>query len=86
MQKQPKRNRTSLYSKFKVWCAYHNIPTILLPIILISVLAFTALAVGGTIAGWNIVGILTSPTAILVYAAAVLATIMFIYYHFRKGR
>lgn len=71
-QTQNPQRRTSLYSKFKLWCAYHRIPLLVIPIAVLAILACAALAIGGAIAGWDFVGFITSPTGILVAVVAVL--------------
>lgn len=84
MQNQtPRRNsskRKSLYSKFKSWCAFHRIPTLLIPIIVLFVVAVTAILIGGSIAGWDIKGFLTSPTGTLMYVIILLGILGLAYY------
>lgn len=63
-----------------MWCTVHHIPLLVIPIAALLVIAISALLVGGTIAGWDIVGFLTSPTAILVYVIAFVILLGVVYY------
>ena len=80
-RQKPSQNR-SLYSKFKMWCAFHNIPLFLIPCILFFAVAVTALLIGGSIVGWDIAGFLKSPTGILMYVVIGLAILGGVYYFF----
>ena len=84
--KQPKQNRTSLYSKFKQWCKIHSIPLIVFPILALILIALTALVIGGTIAGWDIAGFLQSPTAVLIYVILLIFAFGLLYYRIMKDR
>lgn len=51
-------------------------------LILISVIAvgLALLCIGGTMAGWDIVGALTSSTAVLIYSILLLVTLLAVSY------
>lgn len=70
----------NLYSKFKEFCALHNIPTLVFPILALLVIACIVLAIGGAVLGWNIAGALTSSAAILIYSVFTVLLIALIYY------
>lgn len=69
----------SLYSRLKTWIAFHRNAAICLVIVALALLACTALTVGGVILGWDIAGVLTSPTAVLIYVVAGLASLLLTY-------
>lgn len=58
----------NLYSKFKDWCLLHRIPIIAVPIALFLILATALFFIWGSVVGVNFGKILTSGTAVLVYA------------------
>lgn len=58
--------------------------TIVLIAILLLVVAGICLVVGGTLAGWDIVGGLTSSTAMLVYLILAIAGFVALYLLFNK--
>lgn len=65
-QKNPSKIK-NLCSKFKAWCVAHNVPTLLIPSIVLVLVATGAILLGGHLAGWDIATALTSPTAVLIY-------------------
>lgn len=81
--RNPNPNR-SLSSKYREFCAAHNLPTIALPIAIFIVLATVMLVIGGTLAGWDIWGGLSSKTAILVYFLIVTAVVILLVNTWRK--
>lgn len=84
--KQPKQNRISLYSRFSKWCAVHRIPILLFPIAILFLAAVAVLIIGGTVLNWNIAGILTSPTSILIYVILFLVSFAYLYHRVMKDR
>ena len=75
----------NLFSKFKTWCGTHRNTALAILLSSFVLTALTALLIGGTIAGWDIKGALSSPTAILVYAIAFVIAI-FAAYRITTGR
>lgn len=59
-----------------------HVPFTIIPIAILLVIAALILAIGGWIAGWDIVGILTSPTAILFYAILLVAVSLVAFKYF----
>lgn len=86
MQQNPNRNRASLSSKFKMWCVVHHISPIVIPIVALIVIALVGLLIGGSIAGWDIKGFITSPTGTLVGAIIVLVLFGAGYYYITRRR
>ena len=74
------RKHRSLFSRFKAWCRFHRIPLLLFPIVAFLLVAVVALLIGGSIAGWDIVGFLKSPTGTLVYVVAILIVLGTVYF------
>lgn len=72
----------NLCSKFKEWCVLHNVPTLLIPAILLAVFATAAIFVGGALAGWDIKAILTSSTAVLIYVLIGAVAVLGLGYYF----
>lgn len=66
----PKRTPNP-FSKFKIWRA---MPTVIA--IVATILGITLLIVGGTLAGWDIAGALTSSTALLIYSILLLIALV----------
>ena len=86
MQQNPNRNRASLSSKFKKWCAVHHISPIAISIAALLTVALVGLLIGGSIAGWDIKGFITSPTGVLIGAIIVLSLFGAGYYRFTHHR
>ena len=59
------------YSKFKFWCKSKHIPVILFPLLILLIIGGGLILLGGYLAGWDIIGGITSDTAILVYAIVI---------------
>ena len=59
------------YSKFKFWCKSKHIPVILFPLLILLIIGGGLILLGGYLAGWDIIGGITSDTAILVYIVAI---------------
>ena len=59
------------YSKFKFWCKSKHIPVILFPLLILLIVGGGLILLGGYLAGWDIIGGITSDTAILVYAIVI---------------
>ena len=59
------------YSKFKFWCKSKHIPVILFPLLILLIVGGGLILLGGYLAGWDIIGGITSDTAILVYAVVI---------------
>ena len=68
-------NPRNLFSKFKAWFATHR-TSAALAIVSAALIGALLLVIGGALAGWDIVGALTSRTAILVYVILLLVTIV----------
>ena len=72
MEKKTFREKMKLqYSKFKFWCKSKHIPVILFPLLILVIIGGCLTLLGGYLAGWDIVGGLTSDTAILIYAIVI---------------
>ena len=72
MKKKTFREKMKLqYSKFKFWCKAKHIPVILFPLLILFIVGGCLTLLGGYLAGWDIVGGLTSDTAILIYVIAI---------------
>lgn len=80
MQQKPNRKKESLYSKFKLWCAVHRIPTLAFPIIVLAILAILGLLVGCIITGWDFKSYITSPGGMLVGVVLLLTVISTVYF------
>lgn len=83
--KKPQK-RPSLYSRFKLWCAYHSIPTLLLPVLGVLLIGVVAVIIGGSVLGWDIVGFIQSPTGYLIGLFAFLLAIVIGFRYLMKGR
>lgn len=59
-----------------------HVPFVIIPTAILLAVAALILATGGWLAGWDIVGILTSPTAILIYAILFVAVSVVAFKHF----
>ena len=59
------------YSKFKFWCKSKHIPVILFPLLILLIIGGGLILLGGYLAGWDIIGGITSDTAILVYVIVI---------------
>lgn len=72
MEKKTLQEKMKLqYSKFKFWCKSKHIPVILFPLLILLIVGGGLILLGGYLAGWDIIGGITSDTAILVYAVAI---------------
>lgn len=77
-----KKRKPSLFSKFKLWCAYKHIPYIVITLIVSVLLALLMFIIGGSLAGWNVWGMLGSPMAFLIYAIILVLLVVAIFKHF----
>ena len=77
--KQKPSKLKSLYSKTKSWVMFHRNTSIAIVMSALVLLACIVLLIGGAVAGWDIAGALTSPTAVLIYVVAGLVTLWLIY-------
>ena len=72
MEKKTLQEKMKLqYSKFKFWCKSKHIPVILFPLLILLIVGGGLILLGGYLAGWDIIGGITSDTAILVYAIVI---------------
>ena len=72
MKKKTLQEKMKLqYSKFKFWCKSKHIPVILFPLLILLIVGGGLILLGGYLAGWDIIGGITSDTAILVYAIVI---------------
>ena len=72
MKKKTLQEKMKLqYSKFKFLCESKHIPVILFPSLILLIVGGCLILLGGYLAGWDIIGGITSDTAILVYAVAI---------------
>ena len=72
MKKKTLQEKMKLqYSKFKFWCKSKHIPVILFPSLILLIVGGGLILLGGYLAGWDIIGGITSDTAILVYAVVI---------------
>ena len=72
MKKKTLQEKMKLqYSKFKFWCGSKHIPVILFPSLILLIVGGGLILLGGYLAGWDIIGGITSDTAILVYAIVI---------------
>lgn len=55
----------NLFSKIKQWILHHLFAVVTVSTTLI--VGIGMLVIGGTLAGWDVLGVLTSGTAILIY-------------------
>lgn len=79
-------NRTSLFSKIKTCIANKRITAILFTAITLTIIALALVVVYGSLAGWNFSEILTSHSAMLVYALiAITILILVIRFCNRRG-
>lgn len=72
------------YSKFKFWCNSKHIPVILFPSLILLIIGGGLILLGGYLAGWDIIGGITSDTAVLVYAVIITIIIAIIGISFFK--
>ena len=78
------KHKPNLFSSLKNW---GSIPATLIVGAIAVLIGIVLLCVGGAMAGWDIVGALTSDTAVLVYAIVLLvALVVLSYWCFRKLR
>ena len=72
MEKKTLQEKMKLqYSKFKFWCKSKHIPVILFPLLILLIVGGGLILLGGYLAGWDIIGGITSDTAILVYVIVI---------------
>lgn len=72
MKKKTLQEKMKLqYSKFKFWCKSKHIPVILFPLLILLIVGGGLILLGGYLAGWDIIGGITSDTAILVYVVVI---------------
>ena len=76
------------FSKIKTWCGAHRNTSLVVLLVSFVLIAIVALLIGGTVAGWDIKGALTSPTAILGYVVLFLISAVAVYFFTigRRGR
>ena len=84
-QKQKPSWFLNQFSKIKTWCGTHRNTALAVLLVSFVLIAIAALLIGGTVAGWDIKGALTSPTATLVYVVLLLISAVTIYF-FATGR
>ena len=64
---------------FKLWLQEKQIPFLVFPLVIISLIGVLILVIGGTAAGWNIGKALTSKTAMLFYMILVIVSTVAIF-------
>lgn len=75
MQQRKKKNRTSLFSKIKAWTAVHKTASRTIGVVMLLIVGLAALCIGGSFAGWDVVGFLTSEVFI---SAIIISAFLFI--------
>ena len=70
---------TNPFSKLKLWCIRKNVPVLALTLIALALVGVGLVCVVAVLASWDLVSILTSPTATLVYVLLGVGVVLALY-------
>lgn len=72
---------TNPFSKLKLWCIRKNVPALALALIVLVLVGVGLTCLVAALASWDLISILTSPTATLAYVLFGVGVVWALYYN-----